>query len=88
MKVKKGQLLKINHARKGSFVAVALRDFSSEEESWLPIAIAEGYVKGLTEGWVEGDEIPCRASLVRSIEPVEIEEEGQYKELTACDQIT
>lgn len=79
MKVKKEQLLRIDHARKGIFVAVALRDFESEEEAWLPVALAEGYVKGINTGWVAGEEIPCRASLVRSIEPVEVEEE-QYNE--------
>ena len=68
MKIKKEQLLKISHKRKGVFVAVALRDFSSEEETWFPVALAEGYVKGMTTGWVAGEEIPCRASLVRSIE--------------------
>lgn len=68
MEIKKGQLLEINHQRKGTFVAVALQDFSSEEEPWFPVALAEGYVKGLTEGWVTGNEIPCRASLVRNIE--------------------
>ena len=79
MKIKEGQLLAINHARKGPFVAVALRDFDSEEEDWFPVALAKGYVKGISTGlgpdWITGDEIPCRASFVRSIEPVEVEEE-------------
>jgi len=68
VKIKEGQLLKINHRRKGTFVAVALRDFNSEEETWFPVALVEGYVKGMTTGWVPGNEIPCRASLIGNIE--------------------
>ena len=78
MIIKKGQLLKIGHRRKGTFIAVALRDFEIGEETWFPVALAEGRVKGISTGlgtdWVAGDEIPCRASLVSYIEPAEVEE--------------
>ena len=75
MRIKKGQLLKIDHARKGLFVAVALRDFESKEETWFPVATTERCDGGLGTTWAPGEEIPCRASFVRSIEAVEVEEE-------------
>lgn len=68
MLVKEGQLVKIEHVRKGTFVAVALRDFDSEEEIYLPLALAEGYVEGLSRGWAIGESIPCRARLVQIVE--------------------
>ena len=68
MKIKKGQLLRIEHIRKGTFVAEALRDFDSEEALWFPVAPAEESVGGMGEPWALGEEIPCRASFVRSIE--------------------
>lgn len=74
MIVKNGQLLKIDHSRKGVFTAIALRDFESREETWLPVAVAEGCVEGINTAWALSERIPCRASLVMSIEPVEVEE--------------
>lgn len=80
MNFQKGDLLNIDHKRKGLFKAIATRDFSTDEE-WYPIVVApDEYVKGLAHsrtslgfaGWQEGDEIPCRASLVSFIVKEEI----------------
>ena len=71
LKIKKGQRLRIEHRRKGTFTAIALRDFDSDEEAWFPVAPAEESVGGLgvlSGAWMPGEEIPCRASLARIIE--------------------
>lgn len=78
MKVKKGQLLRIRHARKGTFVAVALTDFDTDEVEYWPVAVAEGYVERAASDWSPGESIPCRAALVAAVElvaPAEVEAE-------------
>ena len=66
MKIEKGTLLNINHSRKGKFKGIATEDFDAETAEFYPIALALGqYVRGISTfmEWVEGEEIPCRASL-------------------------
>ena len=76
----KGDLLNIDHKRKGLFKAIATSDFSTDDK-WYPVVVApDGYVKGLAHsrtslsfaGWEEGDAIPCRASQVTFILKEEI----------------
>ena len=70
MLVNQGDLLTITHARKGTFDAVALRDFDTDTEEWYPVALAsQECVEGSTTDWVGGESIPCRASLVGYIAP-------------------
>lgn len=69
MNFQKGDLLNIDHKRKGLFKAIAASDFSTEDQ-WYPIVVAPGgYVKGASvlNDWFEGESIPCRASLVTLI---------------------
>lgn len=86
MKVEKGQLLRIEHARKGEFVAVAVTDFDTDAVEYWPVAAVEGYVEGSGCGWVPGRPIPCRASMARivavlALAEVEGEEEVSGKGL-------
>lgn len=62
--VKKGTLLKINHSRKGTFLARAKEDFNLDDE-WYPIVLAVERVDGMNTFWEAGDDIPCRASLCK-----------------------
>lgn len=68
----KGAILNIHHTRKGFFQGVATRDFDTEKETFWPVNLADGYVKGMSYGvdWWPGESIPCRGSLVRSYEVV------------------
>lgn len=62
MFIKKGQKLVINDFRKGTFNAVAIKDFDTETNEFYPVACSE-LVIGLTRVWKTGDEIPVRKSL-------------------------
>ena len=62
MFIKKGQKLVINDSRKGTFNAVATKDFDTDIEEFYPVACSE-LVVGLTRVWKTGDEIPARKSL-------------------------
>lgn len=74
MIIQEGTQLTINHSRKGKMNVIALREFNTTDE-WWPVILDEGervegismqsYLRG---GWREGDEIPCRSSLVTSYE--------------------
>ena len=47
-------------------MAIAERDFDTEKEEFYPVVVAGGeHVKGIvpTTDWMEGERVPCRASL-------------------------
>mgnify|MGYP001588909923 CR=1 FL=1 len=69
MKIEKGTLVKIAHARKGTFYAIAAKNFDTEDD-WYPIAVAENNanaVCGITMRWFPGEHIPCHRTLCKSI---------------------
>lgn len=71
MNIKKGQLLKVYHQRKGLFAGFAERDFDTNSETFFPIALAQKQsVNGYSTiaKWAPGESIPCRNSLC-TIEP-------------------
>lgn len=59
----------VKDRRKGSFKAVAIRDFDTEADEFYPIATEE-FVSGMSTDWEPGEEIPAR----RGISTVEIRE--------------
>jgi len=64
MKIRKGQIMEINHTRKGVFKAIAARDFDTHEE-WYPVVLAtKEVVNGVAnnKNWIEGEDIPCRGA--------------------------
>lgn len=69
--IKKGTLLNVVHVRKGKFKAIALEDFDIEtvkkEDGFYPLAVAGDDVRGQSEDWMDGERIPCRASLCKII---------------------
>jgi len=74
MKVKKGEVLEIQHYRKGTFNAIAKEDFDTDTAEWYPVVVPpEGAVGGMGEDWFEGESIPCRASFVAYIAKVPTE---------------
>jgi len=50
MKIKKGDTVEVKHDRKGTFIAIAIRDFDTETEQFYPLS-------------VDGEEVPCRNTL-------------------------
>ena len=62
MKIKKGNILKVDHHRKGTFMAKATEDFDTDKKEFYPIVTLE-VVYGAANNWVMGEKIPCRASL-------------------------
>ena len=66
MKIKKGQLLLVEHIRKGNFKAIAKTDFDTNEEVFFPVCLAKNnHVGGTTTDWIEGEDIPCKSSLCK-----------------------
>lgn len=50
MKIKKGQLVKVDHSRKGSFNAIADNNFDTEIEKFYPLSLAqENSVAGMAQ---------------------------------------
>jgi hypothetical protein len=49
-----------------------LRDFDTETEEFFPVATLQ-FVRGMSNDWVKGEEIPCRNSLcnIRLLEEVQ-----------------
>lgn len=62
MIVKKGTRVRVTHQRKGTFEAIAIRDFDTEQEEFYPFATLE-YVQGMSMNWEAGESIECRNSL-------------------------
>ena len=60
MKIEKGQLVRVNHCRKGTFFAIAERAFDTKKEEWYPFVVVQKVVRGLNTDWIEGDKVPCR----------------------------
>ena len=71
MKITKGQVLKIKHARKGNITVIANQDFDSETEIFYPVSTVEAIDGINTESkWLAGGVIPCKGSMctIKSIE--------------------
>ena len=68
--IKTGTKLRITHTRKGVFECVATKDFEPENETFFPVRLISQEIHGMTKDWVEGEEIPCRSTLVTKIEKV------------------
>lgn len=79
MQIQKGDLLNIQHTRKGFFKAVATRDFDTDEEEFYPVVVAPStYVRGVSSNiFPPGCDIPCKRSLVKMILIEEVLEKGE-----------
>lgn len=75
MLIKEGTQLTITHTRKGTFKAIALKDFDTETIVFWPVMLDEGqFVRGLSGygpvrvAFQEAEAIPCRGKLVTAYE--------------------
>lgn len=68
--IKAGTKLRITHSRKGTFECVATRGFDPKAEDFFPVRLVSQEVHGMTKEWIEGEEIPCRSTLVIKIEKI------------------
>ena len=62
MFIKKDTKLIVNDKRKGTFKAIATRDFDTETEEFYPIATRQ-VVRGMVNEWLPGEAIPCRKGI-------------------------
>ena len=64
MEIKKNQLVKVKHQRKGEFTAIASEDFDTEERTFYPLSLIKGNPIKISPGdpYEAGDSIPCRNS--------------------------
>lgn len=60
-------MLILNHQRKGRICVIASEDFDTEEETFYPVQVALGIVKGLNTEWEAGEDIPCRKTLCKIV---------------------
>ena len=65
MEIKKGQIVEVEHSRKGYFVAKASSDFDTDVAGFYPLILVTRLVQGMSTSWEEGEEIPCRNSLCK-----------------------
>jgi hypothetical protein len=61
MIVKKDQVVRVNHTRKGVFRAKAGEDFDTETAEWYPLILDQDEFGG--GKWYRGEKVPSRASL-------------------------
>jgi len=65
MKVTKGQKLTIRCSRKGTYNAIASKDFDTETDEFAGVTLDQDEpVRGMSKDWENGDEIPCRLAQV------------------------
>ena len=66
MLIKKGTKVKVEHARKGKFIAIAKKNFDTDKEQFYPVVLAEGEaVEGRNDYWEQGEVIPCNKNLCK-----------------------
>ena len=70
MFIKKDTKLIVNDKRKGTFKAIATRDFDTETEEFYPV-VTQQAVSGMVNEWLPGESIPCR----KGISAIRIDEE-------------
>ena len=72
MKIKKGQVLKVLHQRKGNMIVMASADFDTDDMDYWPVVLAEKQVLRSRIGtWYQGDIVPCKGIMVQSFKVVE-----------------
>lgn len=71
--IKKGQVIEVLHNRKGTMTVMAKEDFDTESMEFWPVVLAEKQMRrGLSiEGLFQGDNVPCKGSLISSFKVVE-----------------
>lgn len=58
MRIKKGQLLRVSHRRRGEYIAKAKKDFNTIKSIMYPLELAQKKpVHGMSSIWEEGDDI-------------------------------
>lgn len=62
MKILKGTKLKINHNRKGTFLAIAANDFDTDDE-WYDVILNQDFLVGYNTDWIRGDSVPARKGM-------------------------
>ena len=67
MKINKRQLLGVDHARKGYFIARAIKDFDTDESEFYPLVLVTMIVEGIISYWREGEKILCRGSFCKLV---------------------
>lgn len=66
MKVKKGDKLTVECSRKGTYKAVAVAAFDTDEDEWYAVASDQDEpILGKSSEWRRGDDVPCRSGHVK-----------------------
>lgn len=63
MQFKAGDKLTVRCSRRGTYLAVATKDFDTEADEWYPVTLDQEYLEGSSTYWERGDEVPCRRGL-------------------------
>lgn len=62
MKIEKGTKLVVRHKRKGTFLAIANKDFDTDDE-WYSVILDEPFLEGEVHVWLRGEEVPTRKGI-------------------------
>ena len=60
MQIKAGDKLTVRCSRKGTYLAVATKDFDTEADEWYHV---DEVLQGWNTYWQRGDNVPCRRGL-------------------------
>jgi len=83
MKIKKNDLIEINHQRKGVFRAIAERDFDTQDYFYPVILASPERVEGLITNWSLGEKIPCIKQLCTITEIIKnVGKNDYYKQIS------
>ncbi len=64
MQIKAGDKLTVRCSRKGTYLAVATKDFDTEADEWYHVTLDQDEVlEGACICWQRGDNVPCRRGL-------------------------
>lgn len=59
MQVSKGDILRVQHRRKGVFLGKAMKDFDTEVDEFYPIVLEENRLDGMNTVYFKGDPVEC-----------------------------
>ena len=64
MQIKAGDKLTVRCSRKGTYLAVATKDFDTEADEWYHVTLDQDEVlDGFSTYWERGDSVPCRRGM-------------------------
>ena len=65
MKIKKDEVVIVNHSRSGKWLGKATEDFDTDMDGFYPIVLDSEMARGMSKVWYKGDDMPARKELCK-----------------------